>query len=136
MHRFPKPLLRDIALAHGAASFVHFAHNATYLEDYPNLPATFTVLNVYLTWILLAAVGVTGFMIHKHRTNAIGLVILSIFGLSGFAGLLHYNQAPWSSHTSAMNVTILLESFTGVVMLAAVTTAFLARRKIARKAAA
>ncbi|HEY3516314.1 MAG TPA: hypothetical protein VGL98_04645 [Gammaproteobacteria bacterium] len=48
-----------------AASLLHFAHNAEYLADYPNLPAWLGRADVYLVWLGLAAVGVGGYALYR-----------------------------------------------------------------------
>ena len=35
-------------LLYAAASFLHFAHNAEHLADYPNLPTALTPTRIYL----------------------------------------------------------------------------------------
>lgn len=69
-----------LLVAYGAASLVHFIHNAEFLGDYPGLPATWT------------------------RAGSLG----------------HYVVAPMSSHSTAMNATILLEVAAAGLLLAEV----------------
>ena len=57
--RLPRPLL-FLLLAYGAASLLHFAHNAEFLADYPNMPAWLTRAQVYGVWLAITALGLAG----------------------------------------------------------------------------
>jgi hypothetical protein len=50
----PKALL-ILMLVYGAASLLHFAHNAEFLADYPNMPGWLTRAQVYGVWLGVAA---------------------------------------------------------------------------------
>jgi hypothetical protein len=89
-----------------AASLLHFAHNAEYLADYPNLPPWLGRSDIYLVWIGQAVVGVGGYMLYRARGWAAGLLLIGLYASLGFDGLLHYTRAPMAEHTAAMNITI------------------------------
>jgi hypothetical protein len=111
--------LLTLVLVHAAASFVHFAHNATYLADYPNMPTWLSPMSIYGVWLAEAAVGACGVMLLLRGRGA-GLVLIAIYALLGLGGLDHYTLAPISAHTLAMNATIWLETATGIALLALV----------------
>jgi hypothetical protein len=102
------------------ASFVHFAHNAELLPDYPNLPAWLTRLQVYAVWAGITAMGVVGYCLVLARQRLAGLAILAIYAAVGFDGLLHYTRAPFAAHTGTMNLTIWSEVVAAALLLAAV----------------
>lgn len=54
--------LLPLMLVYGAASLLHFIHNAVYLHAYPNLPAWLTSGGVVTAWLLVAGVGVLGYL--------------------------------------------------------------------------
>jgi hypothetical protein len=124
--------LLALVLVHAAASLLHFVHNATFLADYPNMPAWISPLGIYGVWLAEAAVGVAGVLL-LLRGRTIGLVLIAVYAVLGFAGLDHYTLAPISAHTGAMNATIWLETATGMVLLTAAArrTAWSMRRKSA-----
>ena len=109
--------LLAFVLVHAAASLVHFVHNATFLADYPNMPGWISPAIVYGVWLAEAAVGAVGVLL-LLRGRMIGLALIGLYAVLGFAGLDHYTLAPMSAHTLAMNATIWLETVTGVVLLA------------------
>jgi len=110
-----RPLLA-LVVVHAAASLLHFVHNATFLADYPNMPAWISPAIVYGVWLAQAAVGAAG-MVLSSRGRIVGLALIAIFALLGFGGLDHYTLAPISAHTLAMNGTIWLETATAVILL-------------------
>ena len=112
-----------LLVLYAAASLVHFAHNAEYLSDYPNLPAWLSRSGVYLAWLGLTAVGVVGFVLYRSSLQLAGLLLLGLYAALGFDGLLHYTRAPFGAHTSVMNFTIWFEVATAAVLLLAVVWA-------------
>lgn len=106
-----------LVLVHAAASLTHFVHNATFLTDYPNMPAWISPAGVYAVWLAQAAIGAAGVLL-VLRGWRIGLALIALFAVLGFGGLDHYVLAPMSAHTAAMNTTIWLEMATGAILLA------------------
>lgn len=102
-----------------AASFLHFAHNAEYLADYPNLPASFSRLQIYLAWCAIGAIGALGYVLFQYGKQVVGLCVLAAYAAFGFDGLLHYTRAPFASHTIMMNSTICLEAVAAGALLVA-----------------
>ena len=111
--------LLALVLVHAGASLVHFAHNATFLADYPNMPAWLSPAGVYAVWLAQAAIAAVGVLL-LLRGRPMGLVLIAIYAVLGFAGLDHYALAPMSAHTAAMNATIWLETATGILLLVVV----------------
>lgn len=108
--------LLALVLVHAGASLVHFAHNATFLADYPNMPAWLSPAGVYAVWLAQAAIAAVGVLL-LLRGRPIGLALIAVYAVLGFAGLDHYVLAPMSAHTAAMNATIWLETATGMLLL-------------------
>jgi hypothetical protein len=111
-----------------AASLLHFAHNAEYLADYPNLPAWLTPSGIYLTWIAQAAVGIGGFVLYSAGWQIPGLILIGLYSAFGFDGLLHYSRAPLDAHSFGMNFTIWFEVAAAAILLSTVVYQ-LARRR-------
>ncbi len=111
-----------------AASLLHFAHNAEFLGDYPNLPTWLTRTDVYFVWIGQAVIGLVGFALYLRGRQTPGLLLIGLFAAFGFDGLLHYARAPFGAHTVAMNVTIWFEAAAAGVLLVAVVFAIVRRR--------
>ena len=126
-------MLLVLLLIYGAASLVHFIHNAEFLADYPGLPDSWTRAGVYGAWLGMTAIGVIGWALITVRREVAGLLLIIVYAACGLDSLGHYVVAPISAHTIAMNVTILLEvTAAGLVMLAA--GRLLTRRILLKKA--
>ena len=117
-----------LMILYGAASLFHFVHNATYVQDYPNLPAWITPVGVYVSWCVIAAVGVVGYWLYRKVSRGLGLVVIAIYALFGFDGLGHYALAPMGAHTVAMNASILTEVAAAAVLLGYVARVAVLRR--------
>ena len=109
-----------LLLLYCAASLLHFAHNAEYLADYPNLPDSFSRSGVYLAWLSILAIGVLGYALYRRGRYLAGLIVLAVYAGFGFDGLLHYTLAPFAAHTIAMNFTIWTEVIAAALLFAAV----------------
>mgnify|MGYP000028121832 CR=1 FL=1 len=125
---FPRPLV-VLALAYLAASFAHFAHNATYIAFYPGLPAWITRESVWLAWLAVTAVGVAGWLCARLSLHKVALALLAVYGAIGLDGLLHYTLALCAEHTFATNLTIWAEAPTGLAL--ALGAAVLCSRRMA-----
>jgi hypothetical protein len=112
------PFLLPLMLVYGAASLLHFVHNAVYLNAYPNLPAWLTASGVIGAWLVVAGVGTLGYLCYSRVSRIPGLALIAVYALFGFAGLDHYAVAPVSAHSVAMNMTILLEVAFALALLA------------------
>jgi hypothetical protein len=117
MNSLPNRSLLALVLVHAAASLLHFVHNATFLADYPNMPAWITPGGVYAVWLGEAAIGAAGVILFLRGRTLIGLALIAIYAVLGLGGLDHYTLASISAHTLAMNATIWLETATGIVLL-------------------
>ncbi len=109
-----------LMLVYTAASLLHFVHNATYLHEYPNMPAWLTSLGVYAVWCGVATVGALGYWVYRRVHRLIGLALIAVYAVLGFAGLDHYVVAPVAAHSWAMHLTIAIEVAAAAVLLIAV----------------
>jgi hypothetical protein len=100
-----------------AATLVHHAHNAEFLDQYPNLPAWLSRTWVYVAWATATGAGLLGYLLLRRGYRPAGLVLLFAYGCYGLDGLVHYALAPLSAHTVTMNVSIWLEAAAALVLL-------------------
>jgi len=98
-----------LLLLYAAASLLHFAHNAEYLAEYPNLPPSWSRADVYVAWCCVTALGVVGYVLYRRSYRGVGLTLLSVYAGLGLGGLLHYTRAPVDHHSTMMNATIWTE---------------------------
>jgi len=120
-------LLLILLLLYGVASLFHYAHNAEFLGDYPNMPAWLSPALVYGAWLGVTAVGLAGYFLIRRGYQLAGLAVLGVYGALGLDGLGHYTLAPLSAHTFAMNMSIWLEAVTGALLVTTVVGLMLRR---------
>ena len=113
-------VLLVLLLAYGGASFLHYAHNAVFLVEYPNNPGWLSSPKIYTAWLILTAFGLAGYLFVWKGYRLIGLSALAVYAAFGFDGFAHYGLAPLAQHTTTMNLTIWLEAATAAVLLAVV----------------
>jgi hypothetical protein len=121
-------------LAYFAASLMHFAHNAVYIEAYPYLPDSLTPARVWAAWFAEAALGAAGYLVLSRGLRVLGLLLIALWAALGFDGLAHYSLAPVSAHSLTMNLTIWIEVLAASVLLVAVI--WQSRRSLAPSAKA
>jgi hypothetical protein len=103
---------------YAAATLLHFAHNAQYLAQYPNLPTSWSRGEVYAAWCCVMAFGLLGYGLYARGHLSLGLTLMGLYAVLGFGGLLHYTRAPMHDHSVMMNVTIWAEAATATLLLA------------------
>jgi hypothetical protein len=114
-HRIERLVLL-VAVACGVASFTHFAHNAEFCGDYPNLPAWITRGSVWMAWAVITAFGGVGLWLFRAGFRRTGLGMLAVYGALGCDGLGHYSLAPMVRHTAMMNFAIWFEVAAGATL--------------------
>jgi len=123
-------VLEALLLLYVVASLLHFIHNAEFAETYPNLPAWITRSSVYLTWLVITAVGLLGYLLNRYLHRVVGFGLLSVYAAVGLDGLLHYTRAPMCAHSHGMNFTIWFEVVAASILLVYLT--FTAKRLTAQ----
>jgi hypothetical protein len=120
--------LRLVMIVYGVASLMHFAHNAVYVREYPNMPAWLTPVGVWAAFVAETAIGVLGYCVYRFRSRAVGALMIAVYGVMGFGGLDHYVAAPVAAHSIVMNVTIATEAAAAAALLV-----YLARTRSGRR---
>lgn len=123
--------MKALLLAYAVATLVHFTHNAEFVADYPNLPSTWSRMDIYVAWMAMTLVGVAGWALWSRGYRVVGLLLLAAYAALGLDSLGHYVLAPLSAHTLAMNATILLEVTLAALVMVEVARQMLRMRKAA-----
>ena len=113
-------VLLGLILLYGAASLTHFTHNAEFLRDYPNMPSWISRAEIYIAWIIVAAIGISGYVVWRRGHAVVGLSLIAAYAALGFDGLAHYALAPFDDHGLTMHLTIWLEVVAAALLLAVV----------------
>ena len=121
-----------LLLAYAGASLLHYAHNAEFLADYPNMPAWLSRTKVYAAWLAVTALGAIGYLLLRRGHPFAGLSVLGVYAALGFDGFGHYGLAPASAHSATMNLTIWAEAGTAGLLLIAVASLIAKRVRASR----
>lgn len=113
-------VLLGLMLLYGAASLAHFTHNAEFLRDYPNMPNWLSRSEIYIAWIVVTAIGISGYVLWRQGHAFLGLSLIAAYAALGFDGLAHYALAPFNNHGFTMHVTIWLEVVAAALLLSVV----------------
>lgn len=105
-------------LASALANLLHHAHNAEFLDLYPNMPAWLSPIGVYAAWSAATAVGAIGYFLLRRGYRLAGIALLIPYAAYGLDGLVHYALAPAAAHTLAANLSIWLEAAAASALLA------------------
>lgn len=125
-----RKLLLALLLLYGAASLIHFTHNAEFLRDYPNMPGWLSRSAVYAAWIAVTAIGICGYVLWRRGRQILGLSVIAAYAALGFDGLAHYALAPFEDHSATMHLTIWLEVAAAALLLATVAGYMAALRAV------
>lgn len=113
-------LLLGLLLLYGLASLIHFAHNAEFLVEYPNMPSGLSRSHIYIAWLAVTAIGLCGYVLWRYGHEILGLCVIAAYAALGFDGLAHYALAPFAAHSIPMHGTILVEVVAAASLFAAV----------------
>ncbi len=113
-------MIMALLLVYGAASLIHFTHNAEFLADYPNMPTWLSRSAIYGAWIGVTALGICGYWLLRRGYQVSGLCVIAAYAALGFDSLTHYVLAPFEHHSVAMHLTIWFEVAAAGLLLATV----------------
>ena len=111
-------MIMALLLVCGAASLIHFTHNAEFLADYPNMPTSLSRSAIYGAWIGVTALGICGYWLLRRGYQVSGLCVIAAYAALGFDSLTHYVLAPFEHHSVAMHLTIWFEVAAAGLLLA------------------
>ena len=61
-----------LLLLYCGASLLHFAHNAEYVADYPNLPGWISRHSIYVAWCAIFLTGFCGYLLFLAAAQFLG----------------------------------------------------------------
>jgi hypothetical protein len=105
-------------LVSALANLLHHAHNAEFLDQYPNMPEWLSPLGIYAAWSTASILGAIGYVLLRRGYRFAGIALLILYAGYGLDGLVHYALAPAVAHTTAMNLSIWLEAAAAAALLA------------------
>ena len=109
-------LLKNLLIASIISTGIHFTDNYLFIEEYPQ-PAWITAPSIYQSWLILTAVGVTGYWLYRYRKFWFACICLFIYSVTGLASLGHYFYRPLFQFSLKMHIFIWTDGLTGLAVL-------------------
>lgn len=102
------------------ANSLHFAINADFIAFYPHMPEWMSAERVYLVWMGVTGIGLTGLVLALSGRIWLSRPFLALYGLCGLDGLFHYTLDLCKDHDLLTNFLIGSEALLGISLFAAV----------------
>ncbi|WP_243147116.1 hypothetical protein [Scytonema sp. UIC 10036] len=112
-----RKLLKILLIASIISTGTHFTDNYLFIEEYPQ-PDWITAPSIYQSWLILTAVGITGYWLYKYRKFWFAYGCLFIYSFTGLSSLGHYLYGTWSQFSAKMHLLIWTDGLSGLAILA------------------
>lgn len=116
LERKLQPLLLSVLIVSVVSTSIHYTDNFLFFEQYPQ-PEWITLPSIYISWIILTAIGVAGYWLYRNRRFWLAYVCLVIYSLTGLSSLGHYFYGAMSEFSAKMHLFIWTDGLTGLAVL-------------------
>lgn len=116
LERKLQPLLPSLLIVSVVSISIHYTDNFLFFEQYPQ-PEWITLPSIYISWIILTAIGVAGYWLYRNRRFWLAYVCLVIYSLTGLSSLGHYFYGAMSEFSAKMHLFIWTDGLTGLAVL-------------------
>lgn len=115
LERKLQPLLPSLLIVSVVSTSIHYTDNFLFFEKYPQ-PEWITLPSIYISWIILTAIGVAGYWLYRKRFW-LAYVCLVIYSLTGLSSLGHYFYGAMSEFSAKMHLFIWTDGLSGLAVL-------------------
>lgn len=116
LERKLQPLLPSLLIVSVVSTSIHYTDNFLFFEKYPQ-PEWITLPSIYISWIILTAIGVAGYWLYRNKRLWLAYVCLVIYSLTGLSSLGHYFYGAMSEFSAKMHLFIWTDGLTGLAVL-------------------
>lgn len=109
-------LLKILLIASIISTAIHFTDNYLFIEQYPQ-PDWITAPLIYQSWLILTAVGISGYWLYKYRRFWLAYGCLLIYSFTGLASPGHYFYGTMSQFSAKMHLFIWTDGLTSLAIL-------------------
>lgn len=117
-----------ILLAGIVLTTVHYTDNYLYFDEYPQ-PGSLRPWQVYAAWLLLTAIGITGYRLYRRGLVVPAYVCLVVYSYTGLSSLGHYLYGGLDEFSAKQHAFILIDGLSGAAVLAFVLWSALTLRR-------
>jgi hypothetical protein len=116
LERKLQPLLLSLLIISVVSTSIHYTDNFLLFEKYPQ-PEWITLPSIYISWIILTAIGFAGYWLYRNKRFWLAYVCLLIYSLTGLSSLGHYFYGAMSEFSGKMHFFIWTDGLTGLAVL-------------------
>ncbi|MBD2693989.1 hypothetical protein [Anabaena catenula] len=109
-------LLKILLIASIISTGIHFTDNYLFIKQYPQ-PAWITAPSIYQSWLILTAIGITGYWLYENRKYWLSYACLLVYSFTGLASPGHYLYGTMSQFSAKMHLFIWTDGLTGLAIL-------------------
>ncbi|OUL20567.1 hypothetical protein BV378_29600 [Nostoc sp. RF31YmG] len=109
-------LLKILVIASIISTAIHFTDNYLFIEQYPQ-PVWITASSISQSWLILTAIGITGYWLYKYRSFWLAYGCLSVYSFTGIASPGHYFYGTLSHFSAKMHLFIWTDGLTSLAIL-------------------
>lgn len=95
---------------------IHYTDNAIFVDLYPE-PEWFTPSGVFITWMIMSLIGITGYWLYIKEKFWISYLCLMIYSLTGLSSPAHYLYGEISEFSVKMHIFIWTDVLAGLLVL-------------------
>lgn len=117
-----------MVLASVVVTAFHFTDNYVSIETYPQ-PDWVTGAVVLVSWPLLTAFGVAGYLLYRRERFAAAQACLLVYSYTGLSSLGHFLSGSPDEFTARGLVSVLIDGVAGSAVLAVTVWSIVALRK-------
>jgi hypothetical protein len=117
-----------VVLASVVLTAFHFTDNYVSIETYPQ-PGWVTEAVVLVSWPLLTAFGVAGYLLYRRERFAAAQACLLVYAYTGLSSLGHFISGSPDEFTTRGLVSVLMDGVAGAAVLAVAVWSILALRR-------
>lgn len=116
LERKLQPLLLSLWIVSVVSTSIHYTDNFLFFEKYPQ-PEWITLPSIYISWIILTAIGFAGYWLYRNKRFWLAYVCLVIYSLTGLSSLGHYFYGAMYEFSAKMHLFIWTDGLTGLAVL-------------------
>ncbi|MDZ8050890.1 MAG: hypothetical protein RMX68_023480 [Aulosira sp. ZfuVER01] len=109
-------LLKMLLITSIISTAIHFTDNYLFIERYPQ-PVWITASSIYQSWLILTAIGITGYWLYKYRRFWLAYACLLVYSFTGLVSPGHYFYGNLSQFSAKMHLFIWTDALTSLAIL-------------------
>jgi hypothetical protein len=126
-------VLRVLLVLAVGISLIHYTDNTIRFDDYTRGdPGIVTRPTIPLTWIVLTALGLWGYLRFRRGELRPAAPLLAAYSVSGLISPLHYTTVSWSDFDAFQNTFVIGDGVLGLAVLGFALWLAMGRRSSAR----